>query len=145
MPERNGGWLQTISGAIGAFVITSGALYTVVIVPQTARIEKLEAYRERDRDQLALLYSLKDTVGIQFDRDRANIGDLKTHLDRIEEEQKRRTSPVAIVPALISRIDRIEQRNDMGAPTLNEEVKTLRTELESLRQRLMVPLAHEAH
>lgn len=138
-------------GALSAIIVTMGSLYSVVIIPQTARIEKLEIGREKDSDQLAKLYTsiqtndeYKKTVATEFLWIRSDIAKNIGRIDHIEGEQLRRTSAVAIVASLEARMDRIERRNEeqdrRSAPTIIEEVKTLRSELESLRQRIMVPI-----
>ena len=149
--SNNGDWIRTMIGAISAIIVTMGSLYSVVIIPQTARIEKLEVGREKDSDQLAKLYTsiqtndeYKKTVATEFLWIRSDITKNIGRIDHIEGEQLRRTSAVAIVASLESRMDRIERRNEeqdrRSAPTIIEEVKTLRSELESLRQRIMVPV-----
>jgi hypothetical protein len=149
--SSNGDWIRTMIGALSAIIVTMGSLYSVVIIPQTARIEKLEVGREKDSDQLAKLYTsiqtndeYKKTVATEFLWIRSDITKNIGRIDHIEGEQLRRTSAVAIVASLEARMDRIERRNEeqdrRSAPTIIEEVKTLRTELESLRQRIMVPI-----
>ena len=149
--SSNGDWIRTMIGALSAIIVTMGSLYSVVIIPQTARIEKLEIGREKDSDQLAKLYTsiqtndeYKKTVATEFLWIRSDIAKNIGRIDHIEGEQLRRTSAVAIVASLEARMDRIERRNEeqdrRSAPTIIEEVKTLRTELESLRQRIMVPI-----
>jgi len=138
-------------GALSAVLATSGGLYAIVIVPQTARIEKLELGREKDGDQLAKLYTsiqtndeYKKTVSTEVAWLRSDIGRLGANTERIEEEQKRRTNAVSTVASIQSRLDRLDRRNEeqdrRSAPTIIEEVRTLRSELESLRQRIMVPV-----
>lgn len=149
--SSNGGWIQTIIGTITAIIVTSGAIYTVVINPQTIRIEKLEAGREKDGDQLAKLYTsiqtndeYKKIVATDFLWVRSDITKNINRIDHIENEQSKRTNAVATIAALQARLDRLERRNEeqdrRSAPTIIEEVKTLRTELDSLRQRIMVPI-----
>jgi hypothetical protein len=138
-------------GAISAIIVTMGSLYSVVIIPQTARIEKLEVGREKDSDQLAKLYTsiqtndeYKKTVATDFSWVRSDIIKNIARIDRIDSEQLRRTNAVSAIAALDSRMDRLERRNEeqdrRSAPTIIEEVRTLRAELESLRQRIMVPI-----
>jgi hypothetical protein len=149
--SSNGDWIRTMIGALSAIIVTMGSLYSVVIIPQTARIEKLEIGREKDSDQLAKLYTsiqtndeYKKTVATEFLWIRSDITKNIGRIDHIEGEQLRRTSAVAIVASLEARMDRIERRNEeqdrRSAPTIIEEVKSLRAELESLRQRIMVPI-----
>ena len=149
--SSNGDWIRTMIGALSAIIVTMGSLYSVVIIPQTARIEKLEVGREKDSDQLAKLYTsiqtndeYKKTVATEFLWIRSDITKNIGRIDHIEGEQLRRTSAVAIVASLEARMDRIERRNEeqdrRSAPTIIEEVKSLRAELESLRQRIMVPI-----
>jgi len=148
---NNGDWIRTMIGAISAIIVTMGSLYSVVIIPQTYRIEKLETGREKDGEQLAKLYTsiqtndeYKKTVNTEIAWLRSDLSKIRDRAERIEEEQKRRTNSVALVTSLESRMDRIDKRNEeqdrRSAPTILEEVKTLRTELESLRQRIMIPL-----
>lgn len=152
-PTVNGDWIRTIIGAVSAVAVTVGGIYTVVIVPQTARIEKLEAGREKDRDQLAQLYlsiqtndEYKKTVVATIAAIRSDIAKVETHINSVDEEQKRRTSSVTSVASLEKRIDRIEQRSEENerrfnaTHTIGDELKDLRTELSNLRQRIMVPL-----
>lgn len=138
-------------GAASAVLITGGGIYSVIIIPQTVRIEKLEVGREKDSDQLARLYTsiqtndeYKKTITTDFLWVRSDIAKNIARIDRIDGEQLRRTNAVAMISALESRMDRIERRNEeqdrRSAPTIIEEVKSLRSELESLRQRIMVPI-----
>lgn len=149
--SSNGDWIRTMIGALSAVLATSGGLYAIVIVPQTARIEKLELGREKDGDQLAKLYTsiqtndeYKKTVGTEVAWLRSDLVRLRGRTERIEEEQKRRTTAVSTVASIQSRLDRLDRRNEeqdrRSAPTIIEEVKTLRSELENLRQRIMVPV-----
>jgi predicted nucleic acid-binding Zn-ribbon protein len=151
MAANANGWIQTMIGALSAIVVTGGSMYAVVITPMLVRMEKLETGREKDRDQLALLYTsiqtndeYKKTVATDILWVRSDVSKIRDRAERIEEEQKRRTNAVALVTSLESRMDRIDKRNEeqdrRSAPTILEEVKTLRTELESLRQRIMIPL-----
>lgn len=150
MPGSN--WIQTIIGTVTAIVITSGMIYTVVINPQTVRIEKLETGREKDSDQLAKLYTsiqtndeYKKTVSTELAWVRSDINRVRDRLEHIEEEQKRRTTAVSSVANLDARMDRFERRAEeqerRSAPTILEDVRSIRGELDSLRQRIMVPLA----
>jgi uncharacterized coiled-coil DUF342 family protein len=139
-------------GALSAVVVTAGGIYTVVIVPQSVRIEKLEIGREKDSDQLAKLYTsiqtndeYKKTVEHDVARLRSDIDRADAHVLRIETEQSRRTSTIASVDNIVKRIDHLEGRVEEAdrktslTYTVGDELKNLRGELESLRQRIMVP------
>lgn len=148
---NNSGVIQTIIGALTAILVTCGGLYSVIILPQMARIERLEVGREKDGEQLARLYTsiqtndeYKKIVSTELSWVRSDASKLRDQLERIDEEQKRRSNAVATVASLESRLDRLDRRNEemdrRSSPTILEEVKTLRGELESLRQRIMVPI-----
>ena len=75
-------------GAISAIVITGGSMYTVIISPMQTRIDRLEAGRERDRDQLALLYTsiqtndeYKKTVTVELSWLRADLIKVQAEAD----------------------------------------------------------------
>jgi predicted nucleic acid-binding Zn-ribbon protein len=147
----NGDWIRTMIGALSAIVVTMGSLYSVVIIPQSTRIEKLEVGRESDSKQLALLYTsiqtndeYKKTIVTELAWVRSDIVKIRERVERAEEEQKRRAVAVASVGTLEARMDRLDRRNEeqdrRSAPTILDEVKALRAELESLRQRIMVPV-----
>jgi predicted nucleic acid-binding Zn-ribbon protein len=151
MAANANGWIQTMIGALSAIVVTGGSMYAVVITPMLVRIDKLETGREKDRDQLALLYTsiqtndeYKKTVSTEVAWIRSDLSKIRDRAERIEEEQKRRTNAVALVTSLESRVDRMDKRNEeqdrRSTPTILDDLKTLRTELESLRQRIMIPL-----
>lgn len=144
--------VQTIIGGAIAVFTAVGGLYTIALVPLTARIEKLESGREKDSDQLARLYTSIQTNDEYKKIVRAEIewlrSDLKRNDDqttRIDEEQKRRATSVSSIVSIEKRIDNLVHRNEeqdrRTAPSLIDEVKTLRGELDNLRQRIMVPLA----
>jgi chromosome segregation ATPase len=145
------GVIQTIIGAITAIFVACGGLYAVTIIPLNAHIDKLEAGREKDGEQLAKLYTsiqtndeYKKTVSTDLAWVRSDVSKIRDRAERIEEEQKRRASAVATVASLETRLDRLDRRNEeidrRSSPTVIEELKTLRTELDSLRQRIMVPV-----
>lgn len=142
--------VQTIIGGATAVFIAVGGLYTVAVVPLTARIEKLEAGREKDGDQLARLYTsiqtndeYKKTVKAEFEWLRNDLKRNDDQTSRIDEEQKRRATSVSSVVSLEKRIDNLVRRNEeqdrRTAPSLIDEVRILRTELDNLRQRIMIP------
>ena len=148
---NNSGVIQTIIGALTAILVTCGGLYSVIILPQMARIERLEIGREKDGEQLAKLYTsiqtndeYKKIVSTELSWVRSDASKLRDRLERIEEEQKRRSMAVSTVPAMEARIDRLDKRNEeidrRSSPTILDDVKALRTELENLRQRIMVPI-----
>ncbi len=152
MKDANGSWLQTLMGVIASVVVTAGGVYTVVIVPQAARIEKLEAGREKDGDQLAKLYTsiqtndeYKKTVRAEIDWLRADLGRTASYVGRIDDEQKRRASSVASIATVEKRIDRMDARLEDGEKrlaagyTLNDVIKRLGDDLADLRRRVMVP------
>jgi len=140
-------------GAISAVAIAAGGIYSVVIVPQSVRIEKLEAGREKDGDQLAKLYTsiqtndeYKKTVDHDLSALRRDLERADAHILRIETEQNRRTSTLTSVTTLEKRIDHLEIRSEEidrksnSTFTVADELKNLRLELDGLRQRVMVPM-----
>lgn len=138
--STNGGWVQTMVGAISAIVITGGSMYTVIISPMQVRIDRLEAGREKDRDQLAQLYTSIQTndqyklvVGKELEWLRSDIAKVQAEADASAELHKERAGQGAEIADLKARAARL----DDGAPTILDEVKTLRTEVDSLRQRIM--------
>lgn len=156
--SNNGDWIRTMIGAVGAVVVTAGGIYTVVIVPQAVRIEKLEIGREKDRDQLAQLYlsiqtndEYKKTVDHDIIRLHSDVDRADGHILRVEAEQVRRTSTITSVPSLEKRLDHLEARSEEidrrsnSTFTVGDELKNLRLELESLRQRIMVPATSSNH
>ena len=42
IPSNGDTWIRTLIGAISAVAVTVSGMYTVVIVPQNVRIEKLD-------------------------------------------------------------------------------------------------------
>jgi predicted nucleic acid-binding Zn-ribbon protein len=164
----NGGeWTKTVFGAIGGALTAVSAVFVLgqmlIIGPQNARIEKvekgpiterldkLEAGREKDSDQLAKLYTsiqtndeYKKTIEKIHAHLRSDIDKTSTQITRIADEQQRRTSPVASIASITKRIDRIDQRTEeaerRSTPTIIEEVRNLRNELQDLRKRIMIPI-----
>jgi len=139
-------------GAISAIVITGGSMYTVIISPMQTRIDRLEAGRERDRDQLALLYTsiqtndeYKKTVTVELSWLRADLIKVQAEADASAELHKERAGQGAEIADLKARWDRLDRVNEKSSPSLLDDVKTLRTELESLRQRIMVPAGATVH
>jgi len=65
---------------------------------------------------------------------------------RVENEQRARASSVTSIGSLEKRLDRLTQdhnemeRRFVGTYNIGDEVKSLRTALESLRQRIMIPI-----
>jgi peptidoglycan hydrolase CwlO-like protein len=138
-------------GAATAILVTGGSMYTVIIAPMQVRIEKLEAGREKDRDQLALLYTSIQTNDEYKKTVRNELNWLRTDLDRIahqanalDEVHKNRAGQAAQIADLQARWERLDRHTEevdrRNTPTILEDVKTLRIELESLRQRIMVPV-----
>ncbi len=146
-------WIRTLIGAISAVAVTVSGMYTVVIVPQNVRIEKLETGRETDRNRISDLYAtLQETKGdralAQSERNslRRDLERADANILRIETEQKLRTTSVTSVPAMEKRIDGLVKRHEdmehrFGSTyTIGDELKSLRSELADLRRRIMVPL-----
>ena len=151
--SSNGDWIRTMIGAISAVGVTVSGMYTVVIVPMQHNLEKLEATREADRKDLVGLYlSIRENdqykIFAQSERAalRSDINKNEAHLLRIEGEQKSRAISVATVPALEKRIDGLVRRHEeleqrsSSSYTLNDELKSLRSELQDLRRRIMIPI-----
>jgi len=135
-------------GAISAIVITGGSMYTVIISPMQVRIDRLEAGREKDRDQLAQLYTSIQTndqyklvVGKELEWLRSDIVKVQAEADASAELHKERAGQGAEIADLKARVARL----DDGAPTILDEVKTLRTEVDSLRQRIMTSSTAAPH
>jgi peptidoglycan hydrolase CwlO-like protein len=147
----NGDWIRTMIGALSAIVVTMGSLYSVVIIPQSARIEKLEVGREKDGEQLAKLYTsiqtndeYKKEVATELAWLRADLNRIGEQANALDEVHKERAGQAAQISDLQARWDRLDRHNEeldrRNTPTILEDVKTLRVELESLRQRIMVPV-----
>jgi hypothetical protein len=147
----NGDWIRTMIGALSAIVVTMGSLYSVVIIPQAQRIEKLEVGRESDGKQLALLYTsiqtndeYKKTIVTELAWLRADIQRIGRQADALDEVHKQRAGQAAQIADLQARWERLDRHNEeidrRNTPTILEDVKALRAELESLRQRIMVPV-----
>ncbi len=144
--------VQTIIGGATAICIAAGGLYTIAILPIKEELKEAKTLREDDRKQLVALYLSIQTndeykkfaeaerTGLRRDLDK-----VEHHILRIELTQQQRTTAVSSVPSIEKRIDRLDARNEeqdrRSAPTIIEEVKTLRSELENLRQRIMVPVS----
>lgn len=147
----NGDWNRTLIGALGSVFSACAGLYLIVIVPLQGEIRDLKIGREKDGDQLARLYTSIQTndeykklvsewmIGLRRDLDKTD-----SRLKAISDEQSKRTTSVASVADIEKRMDRLDQHNEemnrRSAPTIIDEVKTLRIELDSLRQRMMVPV-----
>jgi peptidoglycan hydrolase CwlO-like protein len=138
-------------GALSAIVVTMGSLYSVVIIPQAQRIEKLEIGRESDGKQLALLYTsiqtndeYKKTIVTELAWLRADIQRIGRQADALDEVHKQRAGQAAQIADLQARWERLDRHNEevdrRNTPTILEDIKALRAELESLRQRIMVPV-----
>jgi len=115
------------------------------------QIAKLENFRETDREKITQAYTLiqtndeyKKLVDEKTITLRRDLTRVETDLKEVSAEQKRRTSGVASISALEKEIDTLRHRVDDiqhgSTPSVIDEIKTLRTELESLRQRIMVPI-----
>lgn len=152
-PTANGDWIRTMIGAISAVGVAVSGMYAVVISPMQRNVEKLETGRETDRNRISELYAtLQQTMGdknlAQSERNslRRDLERADANILRIENEQKSRTSSVTSVPALEKRIDGLVRRHEdmerrFGSTyTLNDELKSLRGELQDLRRRIMIPI-----
>jgi chromosome segregation ATPase len=146
------GWIQTMIGGFAAVVASIGAMYTGVIAPLQTRIEKLETGREKDHDQLASLYTsiqtndeYKKTVQQEMTWLRTDIQRVQQQANALDETHKQRAGQAAQIDDLKERWGilsrRLDEQTQRGAPSILDEVKTLRGELENLRQRIMVPLS----
>jgi hypothetical protein len=157
MPTNDGSdWIKPIASAFAAVALMAGGVWAVGISPVNMQIEKLIVGREKDGDQLAKLYTsiqtndeYKKVVETELKWIKSDLAKLGTLVARVDDEQKRRASTIASVDSVIKRIDRIDTRTEeaerRSSPLLIDEVKALRAELESLRQRIMVPLASTPH
>ena len=145
------GWIQTMIGAATAIIVTGGSMYTVIIQPMQVRIDHLESGREKDHDQLAALYTsiqtndeYKKIVSSQMDWLRSDLGRVQAEADASAELHKERAGQSAQIADLQARWDRLDRHTEeidaRNSPTVLEDMKTLRMELDSLRQRLMVPI-----
>jgi len=93
----SGDWVRTITGALGAIAIMSAGVWTVVIIPQNQRIEKLETNREGDAKRLVDLYlsvqtndQYKNTIRAEIDHLRADVARIESKADRMDADQRRR-------------------------------------------------------
>ena len=138
-------------GAATAIIIAVGSIYTAVIAPMQTRIDKLESGRVKDHDQLASLYTSIQTNDEYKKKMRGELNWLRADLDRISAQanaldavHKDRAGQAAQIADLQARWERLDRHNEeldrRNTPTILEDVKTLRAELESLRQRIMVPI-----
>lgn len=148
-PRGNGNsdWIKPIASAFSAVALMAAGVWAVGISPLRTEIDKLIIGREKDGDQLAKLYTSIQTndeyklvVDAKLDAIRAEITRSTATIIRIEEEQKRRSTAVASVESLEKRIDRLDEQDRRSAPTVLDEIKQLRGELETMRQRIMVPM-----
>jgi uncharacterized protein YPO0396 len=144
-------WIRTMIGAFGTILVMVGGGYTIVFVPMSQRIEKLEVGRESDGKQLALLYTsiqtndeYKKTIVTELAWLRADIQRIGHQADALDEVHKQRAGQAAQIADLQARWERLDRHNEeidrRNTPTILEDVKALRAELESLRQRIMVPV-----
>jgi uncharacterized coiled-coil DUF342 family protein len=144
-------WLRTGLGSISSIVVISAFGYSLVIAPMQAKIVKLEDFRETDREKITQAYTLiqtndqyKKLVEEWKDSLRRDLNRVETDSKEVAVEQKRRTGAVAAFASLEKEIDTLRHRVDdiqhSSAPSIIDEIKSLRTELESLRQRIMVPI-----
>ncbi len=145
------GMVQTIIGGATAVFIAVGGLYTVAIVPIKEELREIKTLREDDRKQLIALYlsiqtndEYKKFAQGEHNSLRRDLEKTDAHVLRIDLEQQRRTSSVATVSSNEKRIDgltrRLEEMQRSSSPTIIDEVKELRGEISSLRQRIMVPI-----
>lgn len=145
-------WIKPIASAFAAVALMAGGVWAVGISPLKTEIDKLIAGREKDGDQLRDLYlsvktnnEYKSTVETEVRWIRSDVAKLELEIARMDEEQRRRSNSVASIDSIQKRIDRLNARNEeqdrRSAPTIIDEIKQLRSELDSLRQRIMVPLA----
>jgi uncharacterized coiled-coil DUF342 family protein len=152
MPNSNGNdWIRTGIGTMASVTIIFGAGHLLIIAPMQAQIAALESFRETDRTKISDAYTLiqtndqyKKLVEEWKDGLRRDITRVEANLKEVEAEQKRRTSGVASIASLEKEIDNLRHRVDDiqhgSTPSVIDEIKTLRTELDSLRQRIMVPV-----
>lgn len=149
-PSNGSDWIKPIASAFAAVALMAGGVWTVGINPLNQQIDKLVAGREKDGDQLARLYTsiqtndeYKKTVNTELEWIKSDLLQNTTRIGRIDDEQRRRATSVSSIESIEKRIDRLNARNDeqdrRSAPTILDEIKQLRGDLESLRQRLMVP------
>jgi hypothetical protein len=122
-----GNLVQNIISGVVAICVAAGGIYTIAMVPQNLRIEKVELGRETDRTRI-------DSVNVLI---QTNDEYKKT----VATEIKWLRSDLNLV---IKRIDRIDQRTEeadrRSSPTIVDEMKNLRSELQDLRKRIMVPV-----
>jgi septal ring factor EnvC (AmiA/AmiB activator) len=149
--NSDGGWIQTIIGMIVAMVATSGTIYTIIILPMQAEINRLEVGREDDHKQLALLYTsiqtneeYKKAIKRELDWLRSDIERVQHQANALDEVHKDRAGQKAQIADLQARWERLdrhtEEQDRRNSPTILEDVKALHIELESLRQRIMIPV-----
>jgi chromosome segregation ATPase len=138
-------------GATTAVLVASGGMYTAIILPMQSRIEKLETGREKDHDQLAILYTsiqtndeYKKTVRGEIEWLRNDLNRVGSQANALDEVHKQRAGQAAQIIDLQTRWERLDRRLEeqdrRSTPTILDDVKSLRAELESLRQRIMVPV-----
>jgi peptidoglycan hydrolase CwlO-like protein len=149
--RSSAGWIQTMIGAATAIVVTGTGLYGIVIVPMEAQIARLVDGREKDHDQLAALYTsiqtndeYKKTIAGQMLWLRADIDKVQAQANALDQVHKDRAGQAAQITDLQARWDRLDRHNEeldeRNNPTILEDVKALRLELDSLRQHIMVPI-----
>jgi hypothetical protein len=152
VPDTNGkDWLRTGLGSISSIAVISAFGYSLAIAPMQVQIAKLQDFRETDRTKISDAYTLINTndqykllVKEWADALRRDLARVEADLKDVSAEQRRRTSGVASISSIEKEVDNLRHRVDDlqhgSSPTLVDEIKTLRTELESLRQRIMVPI-----
>jgi chromosome segregation ATPase len=149
--SNGGDWIRTMIGALSAIVVTGGSMYTVIISPMQTRIERLEGGREKDHDQLAALYTsiqtndeYKKTVRGELNWLRADLDRIGTQANALDEVHKERAGQAAQIADLQARWDRLDRHNEeldrRNTPSVLDDLKEMRAELDSLRQRIMVPM-----
>jgi chromosome segregation ATPase len=138
-------------GAATAIIISGGSMYTVIIAPMQIRIDHLESGREKDHDQLAALYTsiqtndeYKKTVSGELQWIRSDLNKVQAQASSLDQVHKDRAGQAAQIADMQARWDRLdrhtEQMDERNTPTILEDVKALRAELDGLRQRIMVPV-----
>lgn len=119
-------------------LFTAGA-YTTMIGPMLADIKAM-----RDTESQVRVDQARNMERV--DGNRRDIEKVAAIILRIESTQQSRTSAVANVGTLDKRLDALSRRQDdiehhitASSPSISEELKNLRAELQELRQRVMVP------
>jgi chromosome segregation ATPase len=139
-------------GAATAIVVTGTGLYGVVIAPMQVQIARLVDGREKDHDQLASLYTsiqtndeYKKTVAGEIRWLRADVDRVQAQANALDEVHKSRAGQAAQISDLQARWDRLDRHNEeietRNNPTMLEDIRTLRNELDGLRDRMMAPVS----